>query len=130
MSNIKGLVGKASPFIIFISLMLAALLLTPSITVEGATGGQGHPAVDFVNIANDTTLILTGDSKSKYRSGFHCFLSEQAAQEYKLRDNEVVIPIRIKKSWITEIGFEEIRGKNKNRVTIVAKKAIFPKATK
>lgn len=79
---------------------------------------------DVVDLKNCQMLKQTS-----YLSGFHSFLNEEDAIEYRkylsLFPNACIIQCIVKKEWITSIGYEVI--KEKECMVIVSDKLIFNK---
>ena len=60
------------------------------------------------NTADTSRRIECAHNSTRYTSGFHCFTTRKAAEQWTKRyygsENEVVQTVRVKKAWITAAG--------------------------
>jgi len=67
-----------------------------------------------------TTKEIETEIDGCYNSGFHFFIHEMEALQFRIRD-EIVLKCKVKKEWIMTLGFQDYKS------VVVTSKAIFPK---
>lgn len=84
---------------------------------------EGHLLAQFHNFSfkkgkntaeGDIIFDFMGwESSVRYEPGFHCFLTEKEAGTWqhdvvgKYNRKRIVVPVKVKKSWITSIGIQD-----------------------
>jgi hypothetical protein len=73
---------------------------------EGKNTAEGNRINDYYGLR----------AYCQYEPGFHCFAKEYEAEDWALesRNNyhrdRIVVPVKVKKTWITTVGWQEVAG--------------------
>lgn len=91
---------------------------------DGFLTGQywSDPVYEGKNTCKQRTV---GYGRNKYKSGFHCWTTRAHAKKWNdyEGDKSVIVPVKVKKSWITSVGIQ--RGISVTAAAVVCKHIII-----